>query len=266
MSEDAPYLLPRHAGEIDRLDLQHYAIRVAMDGATHRAPVRSPALVLDVGAGSGQWGWDITEEFTAAHVVGVDLVPGKPRWPERYQPVRANLLHGLPFLSDRFDLVHQRLLFLGIPAGSWHAVAHDLIRVTRPGGWIELMDGPVAGLDNAGPAIDRLLELAVAAADARGLDTSGKVYQSLDGYLRLAGAVNVERRELRLPVGEWGGQVGSLLATDLRVGFIRMLEARSEIGRQERTDLLRRVQEEYERRQVTWTLALVHGRKPEAAR
>lgn len=59
MGDDAPYLLPRHAGEIDRLDLQHYAIRVAMDGATHRAPVASPGLVLDVGAGSGQWGWDI---------------------------------------------------------------------------------------------------------------------------------------------------------------------------------------------------------------
>lgn len=266
MSDDAPYLLPRLAGEIDRLDLQHYAIRGAMDGATHQAPVTSPELVLDVGAGSGQWGWDITEEFPAARAVGVDLIPGKPGWPARYQPVRANLLHGLPFQPDSFDLVHQRLLFLGIPARSWHAVVHDLVRVTRPGGWVELMDSPVAGLDNAGPAIDRLLELATAAADARGLDTSGRAYESLDEYLRLAGCVDVERRELHLPVGEWGGQVGSLLATDMRVGFIRMLEARSEIGPEERTDLLRRVHEEYEQRQVTWTMALVFGRKPEPSR
>jgi hypothetical protein len=68
-TESRHYLLPRHPSEIDRLDLQHYAIRLAL-GANHQAPVEAPARILDVGAGSGQWGFDMTEEFPEA-LVGV---------------------------------------------------------------------------------------------------------------------------------------------------------------------------------------------------
>ncbi|MBO0682854.1 MAG: hypothetical protein J2P45_06830 [Candidatus Dormibacteraeota bacterium] len=55
------YLLPTHSAVIDRLDVQHYALRIAL-GALHEAPIDAPARVLDVGAGSGQWGWDLTGE------------------------------------------------------------------------------------------------------------------------------------------------------------------------------------------------------------
>jgi len=259
-TESRHYLLPRHPSEIDRLDLQHYAIRLAL-GANHQAPVEAPARILDVGAGSGQWGFDMTEEFPEALVVGLDLVPGKPDRPPRYQPVRADLLRGLPFRDGSFDLVHQRLLFLAIPAASWPAVVRDLLRVTRPGGWVELVEPPL-GLEGAGPAIGRLLEISLAAAAARGLDTSGAVYASLDDYLRRAGAREVRRREVKLPVGEWGGEVGTLMATDFRAAFSRLLEARSDLDPGERADLLRRVQEEYEERHVTSTLAIATGRRP----
>jgi hypothetical protein len=132
--------------------------------------------------------------------------------------------------------------------------------VTRPGGWVELVE-PRITLRGAGPAIDRLWELALAAASARGLDTSGTVYESLDGYLRQAGARQVERREVELPIGEWGGQVGSLMATDFRAGSTRLLEARTRLDAQERRDLLQRVQEEFEERHVTTTLAVAFGQR-----
>jgi hypothetical protein len=139
-------------------------------------------------------------------------------------------------------------------------VVRDLVRVTLPGGWIELVE-PRITLQGAGPAIDRLGELARAAAGARGLDTSGTVYESLDGYLRQAGARAVERREVDLPIGEWGGQVGSLMATDFRAGSTRLLEARTRLDAEERRDLLQRVQEEFEERHVTTTLAIAFGRR-----
>jgi SAM-dependent methyltransferase len=255
-----PYVLPRHPGEVNRLDLQHYAFRAALH-ANHQAPVRDPARVLDVGAGTGQWGWEIAAEFPRALVVGLDLVAGKPGWPDRYQPVRANLLHGLPFAEGTFDFVHQRLLFLGIPVDSWPDVVRDFLRVTRPGGWVELVEGPIMRFGNAGPAIERLREVAVAVTGARGLDTSGAVYDSLDGYLRQAGATEVERKEVQLPVGEWGGMVGSFLGTDFRTGFTRFLEARSPLGAEERNELLQRVQDEYEERHVTAQLGIAFGRR-----
>ena len=52
----------------------------------------------------------------------------------------------------------------------------------RPGGWIELVEPPI-GVRGAGPAIERLLSLTLAGAAARGLDTTSKVFDSLDGHV-----------------------------------------------------------------------------------
>jgi SAM-dependent methyltransferase len=259
-TESEHYLLPRHFSEIDRLDVQHYAFRAAL-GANYRAPIGTPARVLDVGSGTGQWGFEIADEFPGSFVVGLDLVSGKHERPPRYQPIRADLLPGLPFADGAFDFVHQRLMFLAIPLARWPAVIRDIARVTRPGGWIELVEGPALRLDNAGPAIERLRDLTLEVAAARGLDTSSTIADSLDDFLRQAGLRNVEREQIQLPVGEWGGPVGSLLATDFRAAFTRFLEARTAISADERRDLLQRVQEEYEERRVTFTLAIAFGRR-----
>jgi SAM-dependent methyltransferase len=259
-----PYLMPRHPGEIDRLDLQHYAIREAL-GANYLAPVGRPRLVLDAGAGTGQWGFELCEELPGTHVVGLDLVPGKPRRPPGYHAVRGNLLQGLPFVDDRFDFVHQRLLFLAVPVAAWPALVRDLVRVTRPGGWIELVEPPVMAFDRPGPAIGRLAELALAAAARRGLDANSTVNSSLDAYLRDAGVAHVTRREVALPVGEWGGPVGSLMATDFRVAFNslgQVLEKAGALEPQEVADLVHRVQEEYAERRVSTSIAVAYGQKP----
>lgn len=259
-----PYLIPRHAGEVDRLDLQHYAFREALH-ANYLAPIGRPRLVLDAGAGTGQWGFELCEEFPEARVVGVDLVPGKPRHPPGYHAVRANLLHGLPFVDGRFDFVHQRLLFVAIPVAAWPALVRDLARVARPGGWIELVEAPSMEFDRLGPAMRRLRDLALTAAARRGLDGSSTVYRSIDVYLRDAGVGGVNRREVKLPVGEWGGRVGSLIATDFRVAFTALgqaLEAAGALQPGEVADLLHQVQQEYDELQTSTSIAVAYGRKP----
>jgi hypothetical protein len=52
------------------------------------------------------------------------------------------------------------------------------------------------------------------------------------------------------------------MATDFRAAFSRLLEARSDLDPGKRAELLRRVQEEYEERHVTSTLAIAFGRRP----
>lgn len=254
------YLLPSHPGEVDRLDLQHYALRMAL-GANHQAPVTAPGRILDVGSGTGQWGWDLTEEFGDAVVTGLDLTEGKPGRPSRYQPVRADLLAGLPFTDAAFDFVHQRLLFLGIPVGAWPAAVREMVRVTRPGGWVELVE-PRVGIENAGPAISRMLRLSLAAAAARGLDTTGAIYESLDDYLRWSGIERVYRQELSLPIGEWGGTVGSFMATDFRVAFTRLLGTLTTLSDEERRAVLQEVQAEYEERHASSSVVIAFGQKP----
>ena len=168
---EVPYVLPRHPSEIDRLDVQHYALREAL-GTNHLASVETPARVLDVGAGTGQWAFEVCAEFPGALVVGLDLVAGKPGGPANYRIVLGNLLEGLPFERGAFDFVHQRLLFSGVPVKSWPAVVGELVRVTHPGGWVELVEGNVE-FERAGPASERLAEMLRRLSRTRGLDSTG---------------------------------------------------------------------------------------------
>jgi SAM-dependent methyltransferase len=262
-SDSAHYLFPRHPGEMDRLDIQHYALREMLRG-NHLAPVRDPARILDVGCGTGQWGYEICAEHPSALVVGFDLVSGKPGQPERYHYVRGNVLPGLPFGDDQFDFVHQRLLVTGVPLVVWPGLVAELVRVTRPGGWVELVEVPIE-IERAGPAAQRLVVLTRELTDALGLDTTGVVYGALDEYLRTAGLVNVERREVSLPVGRWGGQIGSLMVTDFRAGATRVcevLEARGRLTEEETRTLIQDAQHEWEDGRLAYPFAIAFGQKP----
>ena len=262
--ERSSYLFPRHPGEADRLDLQHHALREAL-GRNFLAPVEAPGRVLDVGTGTGRWGIEVCWEHPEALVVGLDLVAGPREHPPGYRHVRGNLLQGLPFREGVFDLVHQRLLVSGIPLAEWPRVVGELVRVTRPGGWVELVE-PTMAFSHMGPATRRawgLVQDHVAAP--LGLDTARAVFEALDGYLRQAGLEAVVRRELVLPVGEWGGRVGSFLASDARAVLTRMgelLRSRSLIPAEEAADLTRRSTLEFEEHHTTWPLAIAFGRRP----
>ncbi len=257
------YIMPRHPSEIDRLDVQHYAARALLQ-ANYLAPLDRPASVLDVGAGTGQWAYDLGAEFPQALVVGLDLVPSKKGGPANYRCVKANLLDGLPFADDRFDFVHQRLLVAGIPVVCWPTVVADLVRVTRPGGWVELVE-PDAVIQPAGPSTARLFELLMRLTRSRDLDSTGIVFRSLDEYLRRAGSVDVERRPMEIPIGEWGGRVGSLMASDVRALFTLLadaFEARFAVPVAESRQLVRTMLTELEHHRSSLAFAVAFGRKP----
>jgi SAM-dependent methyltransferase len=260
------YLFPRHPTEIDRLDVQHYALRRAL-GADYLAPIGGVDRVLDVGAGNGQWGYDTCTVFPDAMVVGVDLVSGKPGPPAGYHFVRTNLLHGLPFVDDAFDFVHQRLLASSsIPVARWPSLVADLVRVTRPDGWIELVEvGP--WLEPAGPATMRLFDLSYRLGRLLELDMAGEVFRTLDDQLRRAGLVDVERREVNVPVGEWGGVVGSKMAANVRALFTRLgglFDTRLGLPSGEFAELFHAMQGEQEQYRSSAPFAVGYGRKPAA--
>ncbi len=260
---EGTYLFPRHPSEIDRLDLQHYALRELL-GTNYLAPVERPGWILDSGCGTGQWGFDLGVQFPNALVVGLDLQPGKRGGPANCRFVRADLLGGLPFPEGCFDFVHQRFLFTALPVARWPDTLRDLVRVTRRGGWVELVE---AGfwLEPAGPATRRLCDLAGHLAATRGLDSTSAVSGDLDRRLADAGLEAVKRRSVAVPVGEWGGQVGSFMASDARAAARRLspgFQVTFGISPSECQELIATMYEEFDRYRSRWEVVFAWGRRP----
>lgn len=215
-----PYALPADLEEINRLDFQHYMLRYAFQG-NYAAPIGSPHSILDAGTGTGRWAIEMAQTFPQANVIGLDVKPpavdqqaeanaGMDTRPPNYAFTPGNLLEGLPFADATFDFVHQRLLFTAIPHDRWPYVLSELVRVTRPGGWIELVDS--IGLVNGGPNVEMLMDWIRQLSARRGVDL-------MDGsrvadYVRGSGLTNVAAHRFDLPTGQHGQRLGTLVATD----------------------------------------------------
>ncbi len=215
-----PYALPADMEEINRLDFQHYMLRHAFQG-NFAAPIMDPISILDAGTGTGRWAIELAYAFPNANVIGLDVKPpavdqqanagaGMDVRPPNYSFVPGNLLEGLSFNDGAFDFVHMRLLFTAIPHDRWPFVVSELARVTRRGGWVELVDS--IGLVNGGPHVERLMEWIRQLAARRAVDLAdgSRVAQ----YVQGAGLTHVVARRIDLPTGAHGQRLGSLVATD----------------------------------------------------
>ena len=221
----ATYPLPKDMGEINRLDFQHYLLRAGA-GGNYIAPVTDPEMVLDVGSGSGRWAMELAATFPNARVVGVDLVPsavdeaqvlgqGLDIRPPNYSFTTGNVLQGLPFPDSAFDFVHQRLLITAIPKDRWPDVIHELARVTRPGGWVELAECGVP--ERGGPGYMGMWGSWIEFLATRNVDFT--LGHTLGQMLADGGLAQIRQRQLNFPMGDWGGRIGRSSATDcLAVG------------------------------------------------
>jgi ubiquinone/menaquinone biosynthesis C-methylase UbiE len=266
--QEQPYLLPKDLGEVNRLDFQHYVLRAILHG-NYLAPIQQPRRILDVGCGTGQWAFELAQQFPQAEVVGLDLelVKASASPPPNYRFVQGDILHGLPFDDNSFDFVHQRLLVLAIPQAAWPAAVQELVRVTAPGGWIELVETSIhiSNLTPSGPANQQVASLIGQLAALRGLDSEGLVARSLDHYLAQARLHQIQCRPIKIPVGEWGGRIGSLLALDFRTMWTAIsapLAARFQIPEQDVLQLIDRACQEWNELHSCCSFTVAYGQKP----
>jgi SAM-dependent methyltransferase len=215
-----PYPLPKDLEEVGRLDFQHYVLRTGFRG-NYGAPLSTPTAILDVGTGSARWAMEMAALFPRASVVGVDLVPpavddqqvlgrGLDQRPPNYGFQVGNVLEGLPFADNIFDFVHMRLLITAIPSTQWPAVIQELVRVARPGGWVELAE---CGVPQAGgPGLMGLWQSWIDFCATRGVDFT--LGHTLGDMLSSEGLINLERRAIAFPMGAWGGRLGVASGTD----------------------------------------------------
>jgi hypothetical protein len=75
----------------------------------------------------------------------------------------------------------------------------------------------------------------------------------------------VTKQTAALPVGEWGGRIGSMMASDMRALFTRLAPAFTAalgVPAGEFEELILAAQEEWEQHHTTYSFAVAYGQKP----
>jgi SAM-dependent methyltransferase len=186
------------------------------------APVRKLREILDIGCGTGSWCVDVADEFPSARVFGIDLSPVQPVYvADNCTFLLENVLHGTGFLDEQFDLIQSRCLGAGISDVKWPKYIQEIKRITKRGGWIQLIEMDPARYcdDNCLPENSALAEWerTVQTVMLEKYDTTiHGVSHKLARLVQNAGFTNINRYNIKAPVGKWAQGIYSLSETDGR--------------------------------------------------
>ncbi|KAF8525681.1 S-adenosyl-L-methionine-dependent methyltransferase [Trichophaea hybrida] len=132
-------IIPADELEKDRLDITHEIFRLTLDGKLHRAPLKDPHRILDVGTGTGIWAIDMADEYPQAEVIGIDLTPIQPAWlPPNCRFELDDADREWTYKPGSFDFIHFRNVGQGIQ--DWPKALSEAYRCMQPGAFIEIAD------------------------------------------------------------------------------------------------------------------------------
>ncbi|KAG8770119.1 hypothetical protein FRC12_004507 [Ceratobasidium sp. 428] len=206
----AEYLLPSDRAEADRLQLQHDMFKTLYDNKIllSRARLNKNSQVLDSGVGSGSWITALVKEIPGINVQGIDIEDNLfPRGlPGNVKLNRMSVLDIPLSWTNRFDLVHQRGFVLGLRREEWPVALAQLYRVTKPGGYIQLLDGNLSRARNVGPANKVQNAMLSELCRRRGLVLN--VTDHLADMVRAAGFTSVKEDARNIVMSSRNGQIG----------------------------------------------------------
>ncbi|KAJ3122001.1 hypothetical protein HK098_003186 [Nowakowskiella sp. JEL0407] len=223
--ENSVYPLPADIEEQDRLELQHILYRYGFNAQFHMPihvqMMRQGLHLLDVGCGPGSWTRDVAFCYPEAQVWGVDMAQSLFAGVEVLPNMKfftGNVLESLPFEDNTFDGIYQRLMILAIPNDKWDQVIKELLRILKPGGYLELCE-PDLECINMGPNFEKLMTGMNNAMSLRKVDY--RIAQTLAGRMMKQGMKLISDHACSFPCG-WDGKHGDLQLINVRQGFIGM--------------------------------------------
>ncbi|KAI9370121.1 methyltransferase [Aspergillus egyptiacus] len=107
-----------------------------LKGELHRAPIKNPARVLDIGTGTGIWAIDFADEHPESEVIGNDLSPIQPSWVPPNCRFEVDDFEQTWSYSQPFDYIHGRELEGFIR--DHDRVFSEAFRCLKPGGYFEI--------------------------------------------------------------------------------------------------------------------------------
>jgi ubiquinone/menaquinone biosynthesis C-methylase UbiE len=169
------------------------------------------------------------------------------------------MLEGLPFSDNSFDFVHQRLVIVALPTDQWVRQIQELLRVTRPGGWVELVEGDLLP---GGPGIQTLNALGEQVSQKRGMSFGNA--SMIGEYPRQAGGGRVEQRTVTIPVGKKTGRLGAMAETDYLAIYTSVrgfLIAQELITEEQHNQALAQARAELASGKLTWPFYIAYAQK-----
>ncbi|CAG8572588.1 13930_t:CDS:2 [Ambispora leptoticha] len=223
------YVMPCDIPEKERLVTQHELYkRIWNDNFSspiHERLNQGGMRVLDVGCGSGAWILDMAKEYPASTFLGIDIMETSSdimQQPPNAGFLQFNVLNGLPFPDETFDFVYQRFLWAAFTPNQWIQLIHELIRVTKKNGRIELMEIE-AKIHNPGPIAKKFSDAAQQHLTSNGIDP--KIYRQIRNVIVNSNKFeSIKIFEKRTPLGNWQQASHGIKSLENTVAALKSLQ------------------------------------------
>ncbi|CAG8680083.1 6858_t:CDS:2 [Dentiscutata erythropus] len=155
------FQIPKNEQDIDRMQLEHFLFQhiwqCCFSSPIEQILKAGNAKVLDVGCGPGAWLLGTSLKYPLTQFYGIDIAPVFPKEikPENLEFIQSDIANGIRFDDNTFDFVRMNLLSTSLQEDQWACVIEELVRVLKPGGYIEIME-PEFQFYNIGPYFSKL--------------------------------------------------------------------------------------------------------------
>ncbi|RYC55229.1 hypothetical protein CHU98_g10984 [Xylaria longipes] len=141
------YLRPGGGGKV-RLDEQHFFTTKTLGFLIHpNIPATSPTVkIADIGTGTGIWLFDIAKSLPpTCHLTGFDITssafPPPHTWPPNVSFKTQDMFLPLPASEiGTYDIVAVRFVSSATTRAEWARAIKNLIKLLKPGGWLQWID------------------------------------------------------------------------------------------------------------------------------
>ncbi|KAH8691402.1 S-adenosyl-L-methionine-dependent methyltransferase [Talaromyces proteolyticus] len=170
-------------------------------------PINHPRRILDCGCGGGNWAVEVAERYPSTQVIGVDISPHLQPLdlPDNLWLQIDDLNRSFTFPSRHFDLVHSRLVASGINRSRWTSYIRDLVRVTKRGGWVQMIELNYNTQSDNGSLTDQHALREWSRRYIRSLEDLKdlRIGSRLGSLMTAAGLVEVDTTMIQLPLSAW---------------------------------------------------------------
>ncbi|KAF9874910.1 umta methyltransferase family protein [Colletotrichum karsti] len=200
------YKFPNDEREMERLDLAHAMMVLAMGNKLYCSPLQPERIqrVLDIGTGTGIWAIEMGDKFDHAEINGIDLSNIQPDWIPPNVKFTIDDIESPWVDNKKYDFIMCR--YMGASIQNWPGLMQNIYDHLSPGGWAEFQDVNTTFYSEDGSytpehATYKWMNTFVGACESTGRDPS--VGPKLEGWVRSAGFDNVVAQGSKVPLGIW---------------------------------------------------------------